>query len=84
VKTRLTVLAAGVIGLLSTPALHVSANAATLSIPNQLESAINVNRVDHTVTLPLYKGAFGEQRVWFVITESSDLDEGVRGCAQRR
>jgi len=50
----------------------------SLSIPNQLESAINVDKVNHTVTLPLYKGAFGDQRVWFVLTDASDLQEAVR------
>jgi hypothetical protein len=57
-----------------------SAGAATapLSIPNQLESAINVDKVAHTATLPLYKGVTAEGRVWFVLTESSDLREAVR------
>jgi hypothetical protein len=50
----------------------------TLSIPNQLESAINVDKVNHAVTLPLYKGAFGDQRVWFVLTDTSDLREAAR------
>jgi len=50
----------------------------TLSIPNQLESAISVDKANHTVTLPLYKGAFGDQRVWFVITDTSDLSESAR------
>jgi hypothetical protein len=60
-------------GLAATPAV-----AATLSIPNQLASAIAVDKVHHTATLPLYKGEFGDERVWFVITESSDLREAVR------
>lgn len=50
----------------------------SLSIPNQLESAINVDKLNHTVTLPLYKGAFGDQRVWFIITDTSDLQEAAR------
>ena len=49
-----------------------------LQIPNQLESAINVDKVNHTVTLPLYKGALGDQRVWFIITDTSNLQEAVR------
>src|SRR5215467_12409056 len=49
-----------------------------LQIPNQLESAINVDKVNHTVTLPLYKGALGDQQVWFIITDTSNLQEAVR------
>jgi hypothetical protein len=49
-----------------------------LSIPNQLESAINLDKVNHTVTLPLYKGVSGDQRVWFVLTDTSDLNEAAR------
>lgn len=77
-RLRLTTLAAGVLALLSAPALPANAATPTLSIPNQLESAINVDKVHHTATLPLYKGEFDDQRVWFVITESSDLNEAVR------
>jgi hypothetical protein len=49
----------------------------SLSIPNQLESGI-IDKVNHTVTLPLYKGAFGDQRVWFVLTDTSNLHEAAR------
>jgi hypothetical protein len=49
-----------------------------LSIPNQLESAVNLDKVNHTVTLPVYKGVSGDQRVWFVLTDTSDLNEAVR------
>jgi hypothetical protein len=50
----------------------------SLSIPNQLESAIAIDKVNHTVTLPLYKGAFGDERVWYVLTDTSDLQEAAR------
>jgi hypothetical protein len=49
-----------------------------LSIPNQLESAISLDKVNHTVTLPLYKGAYGDQRVWFLLTDTSNLQEAAR------
>jgi hypothetical protein len=49
----------------------------SLSIPNQLESGI-IDKVNHTETLPLYKGAQGDQRVWFVLTDTSDLNEAAR------
>jgi len=59
-------------------ATAATAATAQLSIPNQLESAISVDKVNHTATLPLYKGVWHEQRVWFVLTESSNLQEAVR------
>ncbi len=77
-KARLLPLVVGVLALVGLPAIQAGAATTTLSIPNQLESAINVDKVNHTATLPLYKGEFGDQRVWFVITESSDLTEAVR------
>jgi hypothetical protein len=49
----------------------------SLSIPHQIESGI-VDKLNHTVTLPLYKGVQGNQRVWFVLTDTSDLNEAVR------
>ena len=48
-------LAIAALALAGMPAL--SARAATpLSIPNQLASAVNVDKVHHTATLPIYKG----------------------------
>ena len=78
VKARLLSLAVGLMALLGLSAIPAAAATAPLSIPNQLESAINVDKVHHTATLPLYKGEFNDQRVWYVITESSDLHEAVR------
>jgi hypothetical protein len=66
------------LGLVGLPAARSNAATAGLSIPNQLVSAINVDKANHTVTLPLYKGEVNDQRVWYVITESSDLREAVR------
>jgi hypothetical protein len=70
------VVAAALAAVVSTTA--TAAATAPLSIPNYLPSAINIDKVDHTVTLPLYKGVWHDQRVWFVITESSNLQEAVR------
>jgi len=77
-KGRSAALVLSLLGVLSLAAPGAKANTPTLSIPNQLESAISVDKVHHTATLPLYKGEFGDGRVWFVITESSDLNEAVR------
>src|SRR5262245_41119293 len=74
-------LAATVVAAFAVVCVAASAAApatAPLSIPNQLESAITVDKVNHTVTLPLYKGISHGGRVWFVLTESSDLNEAVR------
>src|SRR5262252_6072427 len=49
-----------------------------LSIPNQLESAISLDKVNHTVTLPIYKGDWQGNRVWFVLTDTSSLTEASR------
>ena len=52
---------------------------ATRGIPNFLVSAIAIDKAAHTATLPLYRGeAPGRGRVWFIITESSDLNEAHR------
>ena len=62
-----------------TGANPTSAATAPLSIPNYLVSAIQIDKVNNTVTLPLYRGeAPGRGTTWFVITESSDLREAVR------
>ncbi len=37
-----------------------------------LESTIEVNLTHHSATLPLHKGRFHGERVWYVITEASD------------
>jgi hypothetical protein len=57
---------------------RASAMGPPLSIPNQLQSAISLDKTAHTVTLPLYQGVSHGQRVWFLLTESSDLREAVR------
>jgi hypothetical protein len=62
----------------SATSLNCAPVSSSLSIPNQLESAITLDKVNHSVTLPLYKGAFGDQRVWFVLTDTSDLKEAAR------
>src|SRR5215831_11674243 len=62
----------------SPTALNCPPVQSSLSIPNQLESAISVDKVNHTVTLPLYKGVVGDERVWFILTDSSDLNEAAR------
>jgi hypothetical protein len=62
----------------SPAALFCAPVQSSLSIPNQLESAINLDKVNHTVTLPLYKGVLGDERVWFILTDTSDLNEAAR------
>src|SRR5512142_3234290 len=62
----------------SPTALYCAPVQSSLSIPNQLESAINLDKVNHTVTLPLYKGDANDDRVWFILTDTSDLNEAVR------
>ncbi len=37
-----------------------------------LESTVQVNLTHHSATLPLHKGRYGGERVWYVITEASD------------
>ena len=73
----LSVLRTG-IAYASPMALNCAPVRSSLSIPNQLESAINLDKVNHTVTLPLYKGVFGDERVWFILTDTSDLNEAAR------
>lgn len=51
-------LAVAVIPLFGFPALRAGAATAPPSIPNQLKSAVNVDKINHTATLPLYKGKF--------------------------
>jgi hypothetical protein len=56
-----------------------SASAAPSGIPNYLVSAIAINKAAHTATLPLYRGeAPGIGRVWFILTESSNLADAER------
>src|SRR5262252_4498209 len=77
--------AAGSAALASPAALNCPPVQSSLSIPNQLPSAINVDHALHTVTLPLYKGTLDDDtgksdddRIWFVLTDTSDLNEAVR------
>jgi hypothetical protein len=56
-----------------------SASATTVGIPNYLASAIAIDKANHTATLPLYHGEVpGLGRVWFILTESSNLDDAIR------
>jgi len=74
------VTAATVITLVSTAAgAASSASAATTGIPNYLVSAIAIDHANHTATLPLYQGeAQHVGRVWFILTESSNLADAER------
>lgn len=55
-----------------------AAPAATSGIPNTFASAIAIDKVHHTVTLPLFQGwAPGRGPVWFILTESSDFNDAV-------
>src|SRR5689334_20876176 len=56
-----------------------SVSAAPTGIPNYLVSAIAIDRVNHTATLPLYQGEAPHLgRVWFILTESSNLADAER------
>jgi hypothetical protein len=65
-------------GASASPSLNCPPVQSSLSIPNQLESAVRLDKVHHTVTLPIYKGVSGDQRVWFILTDTSDLNEAAR------
>jgi len=43
-----------------------------------LDSALAVDTVNGTVTLPLLEGRHGGAKVWYVVTESSDKDDAER------
>jgi len=48
-------------------------------IPSTLASAITLDRVSNTVTLPIFRGeAPGREEIFFILTESSDFDDAVR------
>lgn len=52
--------------------------AAATGIPSTFASAIAIDKVARTVTLPLFQGqARGYGTVWFVLTESSDFADAV-------
>lgn len=75
---RAVAAAAITLGTLSIGAA-ASASAAPTGIPNYLVSAIAINKAAHTATLPLYRGeAPGIGRVWFILTESSNLADAER------
>jgi len=65
-------------GASATTPLNCPPVQSNLSIPNQLESAISLDKVNHTVTLPIYKGDWQGNRVWFVLTDTSSLTEASR------
>jgi hypothetical protein len=54
-----------------------------LSIPNQLESAISLDKAAHTVTLPLYQGVSRGQRA-YRLRYRLDRESGGRLPGQRR
>ncbi len=48
-------------------------------IPSTFASAIAIDKVNHTVTLPLFRGqAPGVGDVFFILTESSDFNDAVK------
>jgi hypothetical protein len=48
-------------------------------IPNFLPSAIQINKAAHTATLPLFQGsAPGFGKVWFILTDTSNLADAER------
>ncbi|MBA2566020.1 MAG: hypothetical protein H0V09_11455 [Gemmatimonadetes bacterium] len=49
------------------------------SLPNRLESATNIDTVNATAVLPLYRGEdMSGNSVFFIITESNELEESIR------
>ena len=53
--------------------------ATTQGIPNQLASAIALDKVNHTVTLPLYRGVVPSRgQVFYILTDTSDFGEALR------
>lgn len=70
---------AALIGLAATvflPSLY--ANAATASENLVLKSAVSVDRTQHAVTLPLYKGVHNGETLWYIITDASDANEAKK------
>jgi hypothetical protein len=66
--------AGGVAGLRAT-----AASGQPSGIPSTFASAIAIDHVDHTVTLPIFKGTAPHLgQVWFILTESSDFRDAVR------
>lgn len=61
------------------PAGAATAATTTGEIPSTFASAISIDKVNHTVTLPLFQGwAPGRGPVWFILTESSDFNDAVQ------
>ena len=53
--------------------------ASATGIPSTFASAIAIDKENQTVTLPLFRGqAEGFGPVWFILTESSSLDDAVQ------
>lgn len=56
-----------------------TASAADSGIPNRFAAALAFDTVNHTVTLPAFRGeAPGRGDTWFILTESSDFNDAVR------
>jgi hypothetical protein len=70
------VVAAGALAAAAAPA--GAATSTTSGTPSTFASAISIDKVNHTVTLPLFEGsAPGRGTVWFILTESSDFNDAV-------
>lgn len=78
-----TIVAPLTVFALSTTAASTSPAAAAGALPGQvtgflphskviLQSAVRVNLDNHSATLPLHRGEFKGQTVWYVLTEASD------------
>lgn len=79
--SRLPARLAGGLALLIAAGAPVTIEAAEL--PREqivLRSAMSVDAVANTVTLPLFRGAAGGRPVWYIVTDSSDAaDAAARG-----
>jgi hypothetical protein len=72
-----TVAAAGLVAAVVGQPTAVTA--ASQGIPNQLASAVALDKVNHTATLPLYRGVVpGRGQVYYILTDTSDFNEAVR------
>ena len=66
------------VAMLSAAVGVAPAMGAHLQIPNRMPSAVDLNKQSQTVKLPLYRGVVRGRRVWFILTDTSDLREAVR------
>jgi len=62
----------------ATVLLPLTSYAEDFSGQTVLKSALSVDGMKHTVTLPLYRGTHNGATVWYIITDASDSSEAKR------